>query len=105
MNEPLTRVLDLKDRFINKVWPVSSKQLVSKSILTKEEVYDIEYSDLYCRFKLLGYLEDLGYRGSKNGRTPTGEQIYLNLNIESTKRDVFLNNKERYKNSTKVKFL
>lgn len=92
------------DRFINRIWFPSKTQMVCKSILTRDEAHSLEYSDTYCRFKLLNLLRGMGFKGRKNGKNTKGFPVTLAADIESAKREVVVQKKERYKNTTKVTF-
>jgi hypothetical protein len=96
--------IDTKNRFIRRIWFPSKTEIVCKSILTKEEIYDIEYSDTYCRFGLLNLFRSMGLEGRKNGRNIKGTPVTLGLDLESTKREIVLQRKEKYKNIPKVTF-
>mgnify|MGYP001177686264 FL=1 len=62
----------------------SIKDFVAESILTKEQVNDVDYSNSLARLKCLRMLEEAGIKGAKNG---IGK--HLSLKVDFLKRDVF----------------
>jgi hypothetical protein len=93
-----------KDSIFNEIWFLNNNTLVSKSILTGQQLHQIEFSDTYLRFHLISKLESMGMKGSKNGKNKNGEQIYLKPDIESIKREVIVQKSEVYQNTGKVIF-
>jgi hypothetical protein len=60
------------------------KDLVVESFLTKEQLYDVDYSDSLSRLKTLSMMRAAGIKG-----TPNGAGKNLSLKIELAKREVF----------------
>jgi hypothetical protein len=67
------------------------KDLVCVSYLTKDQLYNYEYSDTYARFSILEQMRKAGIRGARNGRdTKNPERYkYYAVKIETNKREVF----------------
>ena len=82
------------DDFVNKIHFYPSiynpllKHMVSVSFLTKEQLQDPEYSEIYMRYKIIDMLTDAGIRGRKNGLGIGGKQNRLSLKISFQKRDL-----------------
>ena len=68
----------------------SVKDLVSVSYLTKEQLSDIEYSDIAVRFKVLDVMRRSGIRGARNGRDQKNPKRYkyYAVRIEADRREV-----------------
>jgi hypothetical protein len=85
-----------------------NKDLVAISYLTKEQLNDIEYSDLYARYKILSMMRKAGIKGARNGRdvnNPHKYKYYL-PKIESSGREIFEIKKDhRVSSSKNIKFL
>ena len=60
------------------------KDLVAESLLSKEQLYNINYSDSLARLKVLSMMRKADIKGSGNG---VGK--HLSLKIELTEREVF----------------
>tara|TARA_Y100000034_G_C6762893_1_gene339907 strand:- start:93 stop:719 length:627 start_codon:yes stop_codon:yes gene_type:complete len=73
------------------------KDLVATSYLTKEQLGDIDYSDLYVKFKTLEMMKKAGIQGARNGTaTPR-----CPLKIELSRREIkkyFIDFYENYDN-------
>ena len=82
------------DDFVNKIHFYPSiynpllKHMVSVSFLTKEQLKDPEYSEIYMRYKIIDMLTAAGIRGRKNGFGVGGKQNRLSLKISFQKRDL-----------------
>jgi len=66
------------------------KDLVAVSRLSKEQMNDIEYSDVAVRFKILDMMRRAGIRGARNGRdtrNPSKYKYYA-VRIEAEQRHV-----------------
>jgi len=66
------------------------KDLVSVSHLTREQLYDYEFSDTYARFEIIDKMKNAGIRGARNGRDtahPTRYKYYA-VKVESDRREV-----------------
>jgi|TARA_R110000824_G_scaffold5670_11_gene26149 hypothetical protein len=59
------------------------KDLVAESLLSEEQIYDVDYSDSIARLKIINMMSNAGIKGSKNG---IGKN--LSLKIELTKREI-----------------
>ena len=66
----------------------NKKDLVSISTMTEEQLYDVEYSEVYVKFKILHLMKQAGITGSKNGTDDRGNVKYRPIKIESAKREV-----------------
>ena len=66
------------------------KDFVTVSYLEDEEIYDFSNSETYVKFKMLSVYEELGIRGTRNGRDPkrAGHYKHYALDIESANRVV-----------------
>ena len=75
------------------------KDLASVSLMSAEQLKDVEYSDVYVRFKVLDMMKAAGIKGSKNVHT------FRPLKIECVKREVFFLGKPKYKDFDRVRFM
>ena len=82
------------------------RDLVAVSYLTKEELNNIEYSDLFVRYKVLDLMKKAGIRGRRNGRDVNNPAKYKHyaIKLEMNKRDVDLEQKNLYNNTEFIKF-
>jgi len=82
------------------------KDLVSVSYLTKAQLNDIEYSDLFVRYKVLDLMKSVGIRGRRNGRDVTnpGKYKHYAIKLETNKREVDLGPKTLYNDTAFIKF-
>ena len=85
-----------------------NKDLVAVSHMTKQQLNDVEYSDLYVKYKVLKMMSDAGIKGARNGRDVNNphKYKYYSLKIESSKREIIEVRKNRRVHCTKnVEFL
>ena len=66
------------------------KDLVSESVLTPKQLYDINYSDSIVRLKVMEMMKDAGIRGAKNG-----PNNYLSVDIRLDRRQILPVKKEK----------
>lgn len=104
------------DKFVNEIFFYPSprmttvkskiKDLVAVSYMTREQLNDIDYSDVAARFKILKILKDLGLRGARNGRDPKNPDRYkyYAVRIEARKREVSPATRQNYKNVDNIRF-
>jgi len=64
------------------------KDLVTESLLTADQLYNIEYSDTYSRLKALSMMKSAGIKGPLNGTDRNGRVVYRPLKIDSARREV-----------------
>jgi len=83
------------------------KDLVAVSYLTKEQLNNIEYSDLFVRYKVLDLMKKAGIRGRRNGRDVNnpGKYKYYAIKLEMNKREVDLVQKNLYNDTEFIKFM
>ena len=81
------------------------KDLVAVSYLSKEQLGDIAYSDLYSRYKTLDMMGKAGIRGPSNGRNPDGSSRRLKVKIELQKRKLKKTSKNMYDNYENITFV
>ena len=76
------------------------KDLVAVSTMTQEQLLDIDYSEIYVKFKVIDLMETAGIKGPKNGACPTtGKQKYHSILIEHERRDSSRLSRPRRKNT------
>ena len=104
------------DGFVEKIYFYSSprfaarnhnyKDLVAVSHLSREQLTDIEYSDVAVRFKILQKMKDLGIRGARNGRDQKypDKYKYYAVRIEAREREVFPVKRVRYLDTKDIIF-
>ena len=93
-------ILKTEDQFVEEVhfYPSSridgnwsgKKDILAISHLTKEQIADSEYCDIYVRFKVLHMMKDAGITGPKNGinkKDPTKHKR-LAIRLETELREV-----------------
>ena len=79
---------------------------VTVSNLTREQLYDFDYSDTMVTFKLKKILNDMGYTGLKqNFAYKSGNIKTKKINLDHIKRYVIPIDNNKYKDTEKVKFL
>jgi hypothetical protein len=79
---------------------------VTTSYLTREQLYDFDYSDTMANFKLKSQLNSLGYIGRKEkGKYKNGTDIYKKLITKHIKRYVIPEDAHIYKNTKNIKFM
>ena len=83
------------------------KDLVSVSYLSMKQLNDIEYSDLFVRYKVLDIMKKAGIRGRRNGRDVNnpGKYKHYAIKLEMHKRGVDLQLKNLYTDTVFIKFL
>jgi hypothetical protein len=80
------------------------KDLVAISILSEDQLYDIAYSEIYVKFKVLHLMQEAGIAGAKNGTSPSGKPRRHQLKIESDSRDIREITRPIYKDTEYLKF-
>jgi len=78
---------------------------VTESYLTREQLYDFDYSDTMARFVIERYLNSIGMYGTFMSYYKNGNPKYRKLNIRHIKRLVFEKDNNKYLDSDNVKFL
>jgi hypothetical protein len=83
------------------------KDLVAVSYLTKEQLNDIKYSDVFVRYKVLDLMKKAGIRGRRNGRDVNNPEKYkyYAIKLEMNKREVDLVQKNLYNDTEFIKFM
>jgi len=83
------------------------KDLVAVSYLTKKQLNDIEYSDLFVRYKVLDIMKKAGIRGRRNGRDVNNpdKYKYYAIKLEMNKRKVDLPQKNLYNDTSFINFV
>ena len=85
--------LESKSNFVKKIYFYLSQRIdgnrqlkdcVSESILSEEQLHDVEYSNSIVRLKVLDMMNKAGIKGASNG---PGK--FLGLKIELTERQIF----------------
>ena len=66
------------------------KDLVAISYLTKEELRDIDFSEIYVNFKVKALMKSAGIKGRRNGRDVNNLEriIHRAIKIEHAQREV-----------------
>ena len=66
------------------------KDLVAISFLNRDQMNDVEYSDVAARFKILNMMKAVGIRGARNGRDQKNPERYkyYAVKIEAVERQV-----------------
>jgi len=82
----------------------NKKDLVAVSVLTENQLYDIEYSEIYVKFKVLMHMREAGIVGAKNGLSASGKPRYHQLKIESDSRGIRKITRPTYKDTKYLKF-
>jgi hypothetical protein len=82
----------------------NKKDLVAVSTMTEEQLRDIEYSEIYAKFKILKLMKDAGISGAKNGTSPTGQAKFCPLKIESAHREVRKLTRPHHQDNDYLKF-
>tara|TARA_R100000008_G_scaffold31308_2_gene17486 strand:- start:1513 stop:2298 length:786 start_codon:yes stop_codon:yes gene_type:complete len=81
------------------------KDFVAISYLTEEQVNDIEYSEIYAKFKSLHLMREAGIVGAKNGSSQkTGNNRYNPLKIEPSHREINKLTRDLYKDTENMIF-
>ena len=108
--------IDASSRFVNSIHFYPSdridgnhqnrKDLVAVSYLTKKQLNDIEYSDLFVRYKVLDIMKKAGIRGRRNGRDVNnpGKYKYYAIKLEMYKRKVDVLQKNLYNDTSFINF-
>ena len=81
------------------------KDIVTVSTLTKDQLFEFEYSDTMVKFKLHSVLKEAGILGSKSGYQKNGNVRRNSIKLEPSNREVFLTSEHIYKDSESIKFL
>lgn len=64
------------------------KDLVSYSKIKKEEIYDYEKSEGYCRLKVIKMMKEAGLRGRPNGYNKKGVALHYSIKLDYTHREI-----------------
>ena len=83
----------------------NKKDLVAVSYLNKKQLMDIEYSDLYSKYKTLDMMGKAGIKGASNGRNSDGSSRHLKVKIELNKRELKKVSKNIYDNYENITFV
>tara|TARA_R100000008_G_C3543393_1_gene146129 strand:- start:239 stop:907 length:669 start_codon:yes stop_codon:yes gene_type:complete len=105
----------MESSFVNKVYFYPSdridgthdkKDLAVVSYLTKAELNEIEYSDLFVRYKVADLMKNAGIRGRRNGRDSKNpdKYKYYAIKLETHKREVDLEQRALYNDTEFIKF-
>ena len=78
---------------------------VAESILTREQINDVNYSDSMVRFAVEHHLALLGVQGALVGKYKNGTFKYRKPKVVHKKRVVVLKDCNKYKNTKHVEFL
>ena len=109
-------MIETSEDFVNKLVFYPSKRIMGNhtdkkdlaliSNLTKEQLYDYQYSDTYARFKALDIMGDLGIRGPRNGKSTSNpdEYTHYRLKLEVTARDVLDRRVHYYEDQSTIFF-
>jgi len=88
-------IIDPENSFVQKIYfylsertdgNVHYKDLISKSILTKEELHSPDYSDAVARLKTISMMKEAGIKGTSNGK-----KQFLPIKLEFYRREVIPN--------------
>ena len=66
----------------------TSRDLVAYSKINKEEIYDYEKSESFCRLKTIQMMKQAGLRGKPNGYNKRGTALYYAIKLEHTHREI-----------------
>lgn len=104
-----------KDNLLNQAYFYNSLRIdgakwvtdiATVSFLSKEQLYDFDYSDTITLFKLRSLLDNLGFKGLREkGKYKNGEHIYKKPKLQHVKRHVTAIDKNTYENTESVRFL
>ena len=82
------------------------KDLIARSYMSAEQVDDVDYAEVYVKFKCLNLMKELGIRGAKNGVCQnTGKPKHYALKIESTNREIINLSRAKYTNTKYLTFI
>ena len=79
------------------------KDAVAVSLLTDEQLKDIDHSEYMARFKVEDMMKKAGIKGPSNGFRD-GKRVYLNVKVEHADREVIKTNKRYYKRDPRYEF-
>lgn len=82
------------------------KDAVAISYMTKEQLEDDDYSELYARFKVQNLMKDAGIRGKSNGWSAynPSKKAYHSLKIETNYRESVSVERNIYENIESINF-
>ncbi len=82
------------------------KDAVAVSIMNEQQLEDIDYSDVYVRFKALDMMKEAGIKGRRNGRDVNNPDriIYRAIKIETAEREIVQTSKNKYKDQDNLFF-
>ena len=105
-------IFSTEDDFIRKAYFYNSGRvegskhptdIVSISKLTKEQLYQFDFSDTMAKFKLASVLANNGYKGRyEKGKYKNGQRIYKKLEIKHINRFVFREDNNLYHSNKNV---
>ena len=78
---------------------------VTESVLTKENLYDFQYSDSMARFAVMRHLREIGIEGNFMGYYKNGLPKYRKPKVTHRKRIIRKKDNNTYKDSKNVVFL
>ena len=82
-----------------------SKDICCFTKVNETNLYDMEYSELYSRFKALKMIKKAGITGAKNGMDyKNNVQKYRAIKMEWMERKVYETNSHIYSDTDKIKF-
>ena len=93
----LTSLEDNGDQFVHNIYfytskrrgaKIANKDLVSYSTIKRDEIYDYEKSESFCRLKTVQMMKEAGLRGKPNGYNSRGTALYYAIKIEHTHREI-----------------
>ena len=108
-------LLETDEDFVNQLYFYPSdridgnhnkKDAVSVSLMTEEQISDIDYSDIYVRFKVLDMMKSAGIKGRRNGRDVNNPDriIYRAIKIEMADREIVPLYKNIYQDINNINF-
>ena len=112
-NSSLPR-LKTDDNFVNQINFYTSDRIdgcsfisdcVAESFLTKEQLYDFDYSDTMVKFIIERYLTSIGIRGHFMNFYKNGNPKYRKPIVKHVKRLIFERDNNVYQDSDNVKFI
>jgi len=81
------------------------KDLVAVSNMSEEDLKDYRYSDTYVRFKVKEMMKVSGIKGKKNGFDYKGDQKFVDVKLEPSRREVRRDGQNHYEDTESIKFI
>jgi len=112
-------LIETKDKFVNKIWfypstrvdinfglteEKSRKDVIIVSYMSKEQIEDAEYSDMFVRRKAIEIMKGLGIQGMNWGWLITGEKRRMPIKMDYKRREWENMGKNVYSETDKIKF-